>query len=379
MKIFSVIKKFFHLKIVKILGSLILLTLGTFIVSALIFNYACSSAQPNFKTINDEIPVLFKTAENNIKDYSRTEESTYLTFPEWYLVFNPQEYGKFITEEKPSGFPYAASIGQFWSGYCEVYGITKRNYPFNGYDHLMEVVIGTSFTAEYAVKGVWENIIGRITEWSSGGMQTEEDVYAARVAVEYGDFIPTRPWYEFPYAEKLTGLWKDTSFFGQNFIRKIERKVFLTLEYGVKTGYAYLIKQGTHAVYGIADTEIYISVKNAPLSIFDIAGVHNITDLGEGSYIITVPHYQRFTDTIPLLARQGLEFVDFAGNNEILLTAIAPHDWKYGLKNGTLLFTMDMMTNSDKRIAVQAPSKFLAEILTTFEAQGVKLEHLYDY
>jgi len=379
MSIFKRVKKFFQIKIIKTLGVVILIFLGVLIISITIFNFKCSSAQPNFKTIEDEIPSKFKTARNDIKDYNRTEESTYLTFPEWYLVFNPQEYGQFIGEEKPSHFPYFASIGQFWGGYCQVYGITKRNYPFNSGNHLMGVVIGTSFTAEYTMKGVWENTIGRITEWLSFGEQTQEDLYAAKVAQEYGDFIPTVPWYEFPYAKKLVGLWSETNFFGKHFIRKMERKVFLSLEYGVKTVYATLIKTATRAVYGVADTEIYVSVKNTPNTIFQDTRFRKIKDLGDDSYIITVPHYQGFTDTIPLLVLEGVDFVDFAGNDEILLTAVAPRDWSYDLQNGTLLFTMGMMNNSNKRIVVQAPVRSLSEILKTLEARGVKMEHLYDY
>ena len=354
------------------------LLLGVGILFVIIFNARCGSAQPNFKTVNNQIPAEFKTAENNIQDYSRAEESTYLTFPEWYLVFNPQEYGKFIGEKKPSGFPYFSSIGQFWGSYCQVYGITKRNYPFNAGDHLMEAVIGTSFTVEYAVKGVWENTIGRVSEWL-GGSQTEEDVYAAKVAQEYGAFIPTDPWYQFPYGKKFIGLWTDTPFFGSHFLRKLERKIFLSLEYGVKTGYALLIRIGTHAVYGIADTEIYVAAKNVPDSLFQDSRVRKIKDLGRGSYIIAVPHYQGFTDVVPILARQGIQFVDFAGNDEILLTAVAPQNWENDLKNGAVLFTMSMMTSSDKRILVQAPAKSLSSILVQLESEGIKIEHLYDY
>ena len=378
MHISDTIKKFFHLKIVKVSSVLILAFLGSIFVFALIFNFKCSSAQPNFETISDEIPTQFKAAEGEIKDYHRAEESTYLTFPEWYLVFNPQEYGQFIAKEKPSHFPYFTSIGQFWSGYCQVYGITKRNYPFNVGDHLMEAVIGTSFSVEYAVKGVWENTIGRVSEWL-GGTQTEEDVYAAKVAQEYSNFIPIDPWYLFPFGQKLGGLWKDTSFFGPHILRKWERKTFLTLEYGVKAIYGWLIKIATHSIYGIADTEVYASVQDAPDNLFQNPRVHKIKDLGNHSFIITVPHSQGFTDTVPILARQGIKFVDFAGNGEILLTAVAPHDWNYDLKNGHLLFTMDMMTTTDKRIAVQAPVKSLSEILVQLESEGVKIEHLYDY
>lgn len=352
--------------------------LGAGILFIIAFNLKCGSAQPNFKPSNNQIPVEIKTAEDTIENYKRPEESTYLTFPEWYLVFNPQEYGKFIAENKPSGFPYFASIGQFWGSYCQVYGITKRNYPFNGGVQLMESVIGTSFSVEYAAKGVWENTIGRISEWL-GGTQTEEDAYAAQVAKEYGNFIPTDPWYQFPFAHKLGGLWTDTSFFGPHILRKFERKIFLTLEYGVKTIYAGIIKAATHSIYGIADTEIYASVQNAPDDIFQDPRVRKIKDFGNQTYLITVPHYQGFTDTVPSLAQQGVRFIDIAGNDEILLTAIAPQNWNYNLNDGALLFTMNTITISDKRIALQAPTKSLGKIIVELENQGVKIEHLYDY
>ena len=367
----------------RIIKSKIFITLsllfGAGIFFVVVFDAQCGSAQPNFKTINDQIPAQLKTAENDIKDYKRTEESTYLTFPEWYLVFNPQEYGRFIAKEKPSRFPYFTSIGQFWSGYCQVYGITKRNYSFNAGDQLMEAVIGTSFSVEYAIKGVWENTIGGASEWLGGSTQTEEDLYAAKVAQGYGNFIPTDPFYQFPFGHKFIGLWKDTSFFGPHILRKWERKTFLSLEYGVKAIYSWLIKISTHSIYGIADTEVYASVEKVSDSIFQDPRVRKIREFENHSYVVTVPHYQGFTDFVPILARQGVVFIDIAGNDEILLTAVAPQDWKYDLQNGTLLFTMPMMTTSEKRIAVQVPVKFLSTIVVQLESGGVRVEHLYDY
>ena len=378
MKILSTVKKIISSKIVKIIGFAILFFVAALFIFGIAFAFTCGSAQPNFKPSNDKTPDEIKAAEDTIENYKRPEESTYLTFPEWYLVFNPQEYGQFIAENKPSGFPYFTSIGQFWSGYCQVYGITKRNYPFNGGVQLMESVIGTSFSVEYAVKGVWENTIGRISEWL-GGVQTEEDAYATKVAIEYGDFIPTDPWYQFPFAQKLQRLWVDTSFFGPHIVRKWERKIFLTLEYGTKAIYAGIIKVATHSIYGIADTEIYASVQNTPDNIFQDSKVRKIKDFGNQTYIIAVPHYQGFTDAIPTLARQGVEFIDIAGNDEILLTAIAPQNWSYNLNDGALLFMMNMVNSDSKRIAVQTPIKSLATIIIELENQGVKIEHLYDY
>jgi hypothetical protein len=44
-----------------------------------------------------------------------------------------------------------------------------------------------------------------------------------------------------------------------------------------------------------------------------------------------------------------------------------------------LLFMMNMMTSTRKRIAVQAPTKSLSKILVHLETEKVELEHLFDY
>lgn len=365
-------------KLFKLAGVLIALLFCGLLVCGLVFHFKCRSAQPNFRPIGAEIPARFQRAENQVKDYRRPEESTYLTFPEWYLVFNPQEYGRFIAEKKPSEFPYFASIGQFWCGYCEVYGIASKHYPFNAGDHLMEVVIGASFSTEYGIKGAWENTIGRLSEWA-GGTKTEEDSYAAKVAQEYGRFVPTDPWFEFPFGNRFVGLWKKTHLFGPDLVRKWERKTFLSLEYGTKAVYAGLIRVGSHAVYGVADTEIYAAVQDAPDGMFQDERVRKIKDLGDRCYLIMLPHYQGFTDTAPGLAQEGIQFVDLAGNGEILVTAIAPPGWNYDLSDGRLLFTMNMLTSTRRRIAVQVPTKSLTKILVQLKTEKVELEHLFDY
>ncbi len=214
-------------------------------LSALVFKQHCAAAQHDFIPVSAVFPEALRRAQDSIPKYRRPEESTYLTFMEWYQVFNPQEYAEFIAKRKPSGFPYLASIRQCWTGFCETCGATHERHPFNVGNYLMLTVIGVSFTAEYAIKGAWENTLGRFTEWTAGGQRVSEDDFAARAAYDYGAFIPTDPWYMFPFPKKLSGVWSDNPFWGHNFIRKCERKVFLTLEFGVKSVYAWLIKMGT--------------------------------------------------------------------------------------------------------------------------------------
>ena len=309
--------------------------------------------------------------------YVRTEESTYLTFPEWYLVFNPQEYAAFLAKNKPSRFPYFRSIGQFWSGYCQVYGATKNHYPFNAGDHLTIGVIGVSFTLEYAVKGIYENTLGRLTEWVSGH-QTAEDRYAAKVAKRYGEFIPDWPWYEFDYGKAFVGVWKDTGWFGKSMLRKAERKLALSFENGIKFVYAKLIKWGTRSVYGVADTEVYVLVTAPSESTLNMEGVRVIKALVDGSFLITLPHYQGFTETAPMVAKAGIDFVSIAGNDEILLSVVGPRGVE--VSEGHLLFKQTILTDKKReRQVLQVPVTELSKMLNNLKQNKLQLEHIFDY
>jgi hypothetical protein len=98
------------------------------------------------------------------------------------------------------------------------------------------------------------------------------------------------------------------------------------------------------------------------------------------SSILAIPRYEAFTGIVTKLVREGVQFIDIAGNKEILVTAIAPRNWEYDLQEGQFLFATEILTQSGhKRIAVRAPVKSLHKILTDLETRGVKLEHLYDY
>ena len=93
----------------------------------------------------------------------RNEEQTYLTFPEWYLVYSPVEYAAFVKHSPPSAFPFFGHLRQFWSSYRYVYRAT-RDRPLNTEYHVMIMVIGVSTTVEYALRSAYENVFGRLSE-----------------------------------------------------------------------------------------------------------------------------------------------------------------------------------------------------------------------
>jgi hypothetical protein len=241
----------------------------------------------------------------------------------------------------------------------------------------MLAVICTSFSVEYGLKGAWEKTIGWLYEHDS--TTTEEDRYAAAVAKDYGRFVQVDVWYEYPFGSKAVGVWRDTHLLGPDFLRKMERKVFLTSQYGVEAGYAFVIRAASHAVFGPPDEKVHLWVENASDDVFSIEGVEKVRDLGNGSYVIAVPHWQGFTDAVPVLVRHGARVLDVTGNQVIAMTVLAPRGWNATLDHGEALWTQDVLTGNQTRVVVKAQVRDLHELIPELDAKGARIEHLFDY
>lgn len=321
------------------------------------------------------VPKDAKETFVNWEGYRRGEEQTYLTLPEWYIVYNYDEYAAFLQNHAPSGFPYGDSIVEFWSVYAATCSVIKDRYPVNWGYHGMILVIGASFTVENAVKGIYENTVGRFTEWLAGGEPTDEDVFIRESEAEYGAFTHFHPWYEFPFAKRLEDFWVRTPLSGEHMPRKWERKLFLTVQYSLKTAYSRIIGAGTQAAYEAEDDVIYARIRNAPLD-----GAPIVEKFADGSVLVKLPRYEPFQDAVKALARGGTEFVEIAGNDEILVTAIVKRDGTPDFGGGEFLFESRVVTRPElKRVALRAPVAHLSRILARLEGSGAAVEHLYDY
>lgn len=315
----------------------------------------------------------------DVKGYFRSESSTYLTLPEWYIVYSADEYASFVQSRAPSRFPYFAAVGQYWRYYKQVCRATKRVYPFDAGNHLMLGVIGMSFSIENLVKGGYENTVGALSE-SIGFYHTAEDVFARKTAQEYAEFIHATPWYEFPFAGKLKRLWTQTPLWGPDLARKWERRFVLSAEYTAKAAYGWLIRLGTRSVYRPEDLVIHAWLDDAPERIFEDGRIRKVKTLGPRSSIVALPRYAAFTSVVTALAKQGVRFHDLAGNDEILLTAIVPRELVLHPAAGGIVLSEEILTNpATKRIAVRVPVRTLHVILTDLPTRGASVEHLYDY
>ncbi len=316
--------------------------------------------------------------------YRRDEGQTFLTHPEWYIVYSSDEYAEWLHRKLPTDFPYATSIAQYWIDYREAARATRNAYPFNAGYQVMLGVIGVSYSVELALKGVYENSIGRLSGWTAGHEPTDEDHLAAKVAADYGTFIHVRPWYEYRFASRLRELWTATPWWGPHPIRKWERRAFLTAEYGIKSAYAEAITLATHAAYAPQDDRMQLVATGWSDSI---AGRHAklamIARLDSVHTLLASPRYDEFRDALLELAsaNDGVRITEIAGNRLILLTGVAPAAWNYSGVTASVDYTVPLPSDaSRKRVVMRVPVGELLAVLRELDPKtGLAVDHIYDY
>ncbi len=321
-------------------------------------------------------PAAIQSSRTPVK-FRRAPDNTFLTYPEWFLVWSPREYAQFINGHPPSEFPFLRHIGHFWQGYAAIYESTKEK-PFNVDYHSMIWVIGASMTGENAATRAYETLIGRVGEAADFHGPTSEDKLAARVAADYAAFLDVQPWYKFDFVQPLKQVWTQTGFWGADPIRKWERKYFLTTQYAFKAGYAWLIWKSSESAYGIESETTIVVLDQTPQPMVDFAP-KILEQFPDGATLVELPRYQAFTPAAIKLAKSGIRFLEIAGNQgPILITAIVPETFDdTGIH---LLFTQPIITHPGrKRIAFTVPVPELSAKLLKLQGGDVELEHIYDF
>lgn len=315
-------------------------------------------------------------------DHIRPADQTFLTYPEWFLVHSPAEIADYAHARTTTTFPYMSHVRQLWQSYGIVYDQIKGSFPFNTGYHIMIWVIGVSTTVEYALKALYETVVGRLTNPTNGAIVTEEDQFNAQFMKDYVDFIRVLPWYEFDFTSRISKLLTGTSFFGPHFLRKCERKYMLLTELLMKAGYGYLIKLGTKASYDEALLTTAVVVNQLPAD-----GLKNLSDTTllqtrpDGSAVLLLPRYEAFHPAVSALMQQSVTFREIAGNNSaILLTVLAPETWQPSSPDFRPVFTQPIVTKPGlKRVALVTPVRWLDKTIRFINEQKVTIEHVYDY
>jgi hypothetical protein len=313
------------------------------------------------------------------EDQRRGVEQTFLTFPEWYLVHSPAEYAAYVSEKPAHGFPFIGHTKQLWSSYGSVTGEQRRaHYPPNVGYHVMICVIAGSTAIEYAIRSAYENTLGRVS-WATASALTEEDRYGAVVAQDYVDFIRKDPWYLYNFTAKLKGLWSATPLWGDNLIRKWERKYALTTEYMIKAAYGKLIEWATRAAYDPALMTTQVVADRVPARL--PADVTLVRKLPDGTAVLNLPRYYNFRIAATELAQGGVKLVNVAGNTSVILVTVwVPERVVVATGAMRVLFEQPLITMPGlKRVGLVMPVSDLSTFLASAPQRGLKVEHVYDY
>ncbi|MEC7259654.1 MAG: hypothetical protein VXW58_17735 [Pseudomonadota bacterium] len=299
-------------------------------------------------------------------EHHRPEARTLMTYPEWHIVHAYDDYARTIAQGDPHDFGYVRAIGQFWSSLCT---LSRQTGPMGGIEggtRQMVYVIGVSFTAELVLKAAYEETLGRIATWIRGPQHAPLDRLSAQQAADYAAFLQQVPWYKWDFAADRAALQAQAT----GAFRDRERALALGLEYAAKSAYAGVIEQAVQSVGPDALRLRMVVTGLPPERLAQLPEVQVIGPLGQGIEVET-PRYRALTRLMIDMANDGAEFVEIAGNDRIMFTAISASPSLPGA-----LLSLPRQGYGDTRHLIVTPVGDLAGHLRDL---GDRVEHIHDY
>jgi hypothetical protein len=321
---------------------------------------------------------------------ARDESLTFLSVPEHLVVSQTDEYARHLTQARPSTFPYFSAARDYWGAVNTACGVTTQEYAFNAGQQITLGVLGAGHTAEQVLKGVYEGTLGRLTEWLFSN-DTPEDRFAADTVRELARFEHAAPWQQFPFGGRLQQLWAATPMWGPHVLRKWERRVVLTIEYGVKATCASAARLMAATPADKDTARLHAWVGGATPAVLQANGAELVSTVGPGSFIVTLPRGEAFTRSLVGLTAGGVKVLDVAGNDEIALTAVVRPDSTRSAPTtatppdeappaGRVLAADPLLIEpTARRLTVRTPLARLAETSAWLQRRGAVLERFYDY
>lgn len=341
--------------------------------------YIEGTCRPDSAVTTSSAPA-FKLPAIDEAGYRRKQNNTFFTFPEWYIVYSFEDFGRFLDRSSESHFDYLGHIFGFWRSFCTINRAVAPTGESLADVKTMIYVIGISYSIEYAIKGFYENTAGRVFEWIRGDFRTPQDEYARAVLQDYARFLYSVPWYKYPFDDKLRGLMTITTPTPSR-SRTWERDFALGTEYFLKAGYARLIQRALDASGDDEPRDIMFAVATLPPDVLAreprLKPIRSLTPQWQ---LVQAPRYKELTEILLGLLDQGYGLAEIAGNHEILITVIAPDAAKLDIKDTMELFSLELDARPGfRRAGLRARIDRLVDINRDLKAKGAVIEHFYDY
>ena len=307
--------------------------------------------------------------------FQRREANTYLTYPEWHIVFAYDGLAQALKTGDEHAFEYTYSIASFWMSACALTRVAAQHGGADRDTRIMIHTIGVSFTAEMLAKAAYEETLGRATAWLRGPRKTPQDNVVAGVAADYAAFLRQTPWYRYPFNRKAHELWAPPAGLS---VRGWERRLGIGLEFEAKAVYARVLGA---AVAATAPAQLVIrSIVSGldPRVLGRIPGVAVIGRRGGGVEIET-PRYDLFTRTLADIARQGGAIREIAGNDEVMVSMTVREGATAPISHGTVILRLKRDGIAGERLLVNVRMQDLAAFLNAHPRGEPGLEHVFDY
>ena len=300
---------------------------------------------------------------------TRPEVRTLLTYPEWHIVHAYDEFAEVIRTGDPHQFGFLSAIGGYWSSLCTLMSASAELGEVDTSTRQLVHVIGVSFTFEMLMKAAYEETAGRVSAWVRGPERADLDDLSATQMAQYARFLQQVPWYRYDFLADAHDLRAAST----GVFRDRERAVALGLEHWARARYATLIEA---AVAATGQDDLTLQMVVADLGADQLTateGVRKVRSLSEGTEVET-PRYRTLTHILVDWAEAGATFVDIAGNDQIMFTAISDRDEVDGA-----LASLPRQGYGDTRHLFLVPVRDLANRLRGLEDAGLALEHIHDY
>jgi len=306
--------------------------------------------------------------------FRRRQANTYLTYPEWHIVYAYDGLAETLKRGDEYQFDYLSSIGGFWGSTCSLMRIADQHGGVDQPTRLMIHTIGVSFTLEMGLKAAYEETVGRLFVWLRGPQKTPQDDAVVAMAIDYSAFLRQTPWYAYDFNKANDALWAapiaDVS-------RGWERRLAIGTEWKAKSWYAKAIAAGVAATEP-AKLEIRSVVSG--LSTADlqaIADVKVISETPEG-VVIETPRYDIFTHILQKIIARGGLIREIAGNDEIMLSLTVPIGSAYQ-GPGEIITRMKREGFASERMLVSLKVGELPAAFQVMQIADPGIEHVFDY
>ncbi|MBB3459442.1 hypothetical protein [Rhizobium sp. BK377] len=305
----------------------------------------------------------------------RQEANTYLTYPEWHIVYAYDGLAETLKTGDEHGFGYVSSVRDFWVADCALTRIADRHGGADSETRMMIATIGVSFTLEMGLKATYEETVGRLFALWRGSEKTPQDIVAREMAIDYAAFLRQTPWYKYPFQPWIDRLWAAPV---EEPLRGWERRLALGGEWRAKIGYAGMIASAVAAT-GEAKLTIRSVVSGLPANTLStIPDVSVISESADG-VLIETPRYDRFTRILAEIAKAGGTIREIAGNDEIMVSLTMPSGMEQGNLAGEVIARLPRTGFDSDRLLLSVRIADLAPLLKDRPIADPGLEHIFDF